>query len=55
MIFTNVDPRYAVRVDDKQGGDTIVKMHRVRKAIAFNAKLANESIWLWLWSKWAFP
>ena len=24
MIFTNADPRYADRLDDKQGGDTIV-------------------------------
>ena len=24
MIFTNADPRYAGRLDDKQGGDTIV-------------------------------
>jgi len=36
MIFTNADPRYAGRLDDKQGGDTIVTMERVREAIAFN-------------------
>ena len=33
MIFTNADPRYAGRFDDKQGGDTIVRMERVREAI----------------------
>jgi len=33
MIFTNADPRYAGRFDDKQGGDTIVTMERVREAI----------------------
>jgi len=51
MIFTNADPRYAGRLDDKHGGDTIVTMERVRKAIAFNAELADESIWLWLTSE----
>jgi len=48
MIFTNADPRYAGRLDDKQGGDTIMKMERVREAIAFNVELADESAWLWL-------
>ena len=48
MIFTNADPRYAVKLDDKQCGDTIVTMERVREAIAFNAELADESTWLWL-------
>jgi len=46
MIFTNVDPRYAGRLDDKQGGDTIVTMERVREAIAFDANLADDSTWL---------
>ena len=48
MIFTNVDPRYAGRLDDKQGGDTIVTMERVREALAFNAELADESTLLLL-------
>jgi len=47
MIFTNADPRYAGRSDDKQGIDTIVTMERERKAIAFNAELTDESTWLW--------
>ena len=51
MLFTNADPRYAGRLDDKQGGDTIVTMERVREAIAFNAELADESTWLWLTSE----
>jgi len=42
MIFTNADSRYADRLDDKQGSDTIVTMERVREAITFNAELANE-------------
>jgi len=45
--FTIADPRYAGRLDDKQGGDTIVTIERVREAIAFNAELADESTWLW--------
>jgi len=56
MIFTNADPRYAGRLDDKQGGNTIVTMDRVGEAIACNVELADESTWLWLtYSKWAFP
>jgi len=51
MIFTNADPRYAGRLDDKQGGDTIVTMERVREAIAFNVELTDESTWLWLTSE----
>jgi len=43
MMFTNVDLRYAGRLDDKQGGDTTVTMDRVSKAIAFNVELADES------------
>jgi len=38
MIFTNADPGYAGRLDDKQGGDTIVTMERVREAITFNVE-----------------
>ena len=56
MIFTNADLRYAGRLDDKQGGDTIVTMERVGEAIALNAELANESTWLWLTSaQMGFP
>ena len=46
MIFTNADPRYAGRLDDKQDGDTIVTIQRVRGAITFNSELASESTWL---------
>jgi len=48
MIFTNADPRYASRFDNKQGGDTIVTMERVREALAFNAELVDKSTWLYL-------
>jgi len=50
MTFANADSRYAGRLDDKQCGDTIVTMERVREAVAFNAELADESTWLWLTS-----
>ena len=56
MIFTNADPRYAGRLDDKQSGDAIVTMERVREAIAFNAELVDGSTWLWLTSEqMSFP
>jgi len=55
MIFTNADPsliqRYAGRLDNKQGGDTVVTMERVKEAITFNAELADKSTWLWFTSK----
>jgi len=51
MIFTSADPRYAGRLDDKQGGDNIVTMERVEEANAFNVELADESTWLWLTSE----
>jgi len=50
IIFTDADPRYTGRFDDKQGGDTIVTMERVREAIAFNMELADESTWSWITS-----
>jgi len=56
MIFTNADPRYAGRLHNKQGVNTIVMMERVREAITFNAELADESTWLWLTSdQMGFP
>ena len=51
MIFTSADPRYAGRVDKKQGDDTIVTVERVREAIDFNAELVDESTRLWLTSE----
>jgi len=42
IIFTNVDPRYVGRLDDKQGGNTILKMLRITEAITFNAEFADE-------------
>jgi len=36
--FTDADLRYADKLDDKQGGDTIVTMERVREAIALQVQ-----------------
>ena len=42
MIFTYVvDPRCAGRLDDKQGGDTLVMIKRVRKEIAFKSVMRS--------------
>jgi len=51
MIFTNADPRYAGRLDDKQGVNTTVTMERFKEAITFNAELADKSTWLRLTSE----
>jgi len=51
VIFTNADLSYAGRFDDKQDGNTIVTMERVKKATAFYAELADKSTWLWLTSE----
>ena len=51
MRFTNTGPRYAGRDDDKQGGDTIITMKRVREMISYNAGLNDDATWLWLISE----
>jgi len=52
MIFTHTDPRYAGRLDDKQSGDIIVIMDRVREAINFQyGVMVDHSTWLWLTSE----
>ena len=38
-------------IDNKQGGDTIVMMERVREAIVCNVELADKSTWLWFTSE----
>jgi len=51
MLFTDADPRYAGRLDEKQSSGTIATMETVNETIAFNAELADESTWLWLTSE----
>lgn len=48
MRFTNADPRYASKDDDKQVDDTIMIMNRVRQTIFYNAELNNDITWLCL-------
>jgi len=50
-FYQFVDPRYIVRLDHKQGGDTVMTMERVKEAIAFNVELADKSTWLLLTSE----
>ena len=38
MVLSNAHPRYAGRLDDKQGSDTIVTMERVKETIVFTAE-----------------
>jgi len=45
MIFTNADPRYAGRLNDKQGGDTILTMERVKEAIAFPDPISFQYVY----------
>jgi len=40
-IFHQADPRHDGRLDDKQGGDNIVTIERVREAIAFRLSGKN--------------
>ena len=51
MRFTNADLRYADRVDDKQGSDTIMTMERVSEIISYSAGLNDDTTWLRLTSE----
>jgi len=51
MLFTNADPRYTGRDDDKIRGDTIMTMEKVRQMISYNAELNDNVTWLWLTSE----
>ena len=48
MRFTNADPTYAGRDDDKQGDDTIMTTERLGEIISSNAGLNDDTTWLWL-------
>jgi len=45
------DPKYAGRLDYKQGGDTVVTMEKVREESTFNVELNDEFTRLWLTSE----
>jgi len=51
MVFTNADPRYAGKLDDPQGGDTIMLMQQVRDVMTVNQEITDESSCIWLTSE----
>jgi len=51
IVFTNADPRYAGKLDDPQGGDTIMLMQEVREVMTVNQEMTDESSWIWLTSE----
>jgi len=56
MIFTNADPRYAGRLDDKQGDDTIVTMRELEKqSLSMRSWRTSQHSCGSHRSKWALP
>jgi len=51
IVFTNADPQYAGKLDDPQGGDTIMLMQQVGEVITVNQEMTDESSWIWLTSE----
>jgi len=51
IVITNADPRYARKLDDPQGGDTIMLMQQVREVMTVNQEMEDESNWIWLTSE----
>jgi len=51
IVFTNVDPRYAGKLDDPQGGDTTMLMQQVREVMTVIQEMKDESSWIWLTSE----
>jgi len=39
IVFTNADPQYAGKIDDPQGGDTIMLMQQVREVMTVNQEM----------------
>ena len=51
IVFSSVDPRYAGKLDDPQGGDTTMLMQHVREVMTVNQEMEDESNWIWLTSE----
>jgi len=51
IVYTNVDPRYAGKLDDLQGGDATMLMQQVREVMTINQEMTGESSWIWLTSE----
>jgi len=50
IVFTNTDPRYAGKLDDPQGGDSIMLMQQVREVMTVNQEMTDDLSWIWLTS-----
>jgi len=46
ITFTNTDPRYAVKLDDPQEGDTTMLIQQIRKIRTVNQEMEDESNWI---------
>jgi len=51
IVLNNVDPRYAGKLDDPQGGDATMLMQQVREVMTVDPDIADESNWIWLTSE----
>jgi len=51
IVFTNVTLRYAGKLDDPQGDNTIMLMQQVREVMTVNQEMKDESSWIWLTSE----
>jgi len=51
VVFNNADPRYAGKLDDRQGGDTTMLMQQVRDVMTANEEMEDKSSWIWLTSE----
>ena len=51
IVFTDIDPRYAGKLDDPHGSDTTMLMQQVREVMTVNQEMKDESNWIWLTSE----
>ena len=51
IFGTIADTRYAVKLDDPQGGDTTMLMQQADEVMTVNQGMKDESSWIWLMSE----
>jgi len=51
IVGTIADTRYAVKLDDPQGGDTTMLMQQADEVMTVNQGMKDESSWIWLMSE----
>ena len=51
IVGTIADTRYAVKLDDPQGGDTTMLMQQADEVMTVNQGIKDESSWIWLMSE----